>query len=95
MLGSYMDDMGISADQFEAACAKGKAGIKTQFQQMLFEQVICQALPLPLNNFVAYIQILGFMQSNKSIQNHLASQTNTLFHETKLFHFKSKLFHSV
>ena len=70
MLGSYMDDMGISADQFEAACAKGKAGIKTQFQQMLFEQVICQALPLPLNNFVAYIQILGFMQSNKSIQNH-------------------------
>ncbi|XP_023335388.1 cilia- and flagella-associated protein 36 [Eurytemora carolleeae] len=39
MLGSYMDDMGINADQFEEACAKGKAGIKTQFQQMLFEQV--------------------------------------------------------
>ncbi|XP_069995163.1 cilia- and flagella-associated protein 36-like [Penaeus vannamei] len=37
MLGSYMEDIGITPDQFESAC--GKAAIKTTFHQTLFEQV--------------------------------------------------------
>lgn len=37
MLGSYMEDIGITPDQFESAC--GKASIKTTFHQTLFEQV--------------------------------------------------------
>ncbi|KAK3869768.1 hypothetical protein Pcinc_024948 [Petrolisthes cinctipes] len=37
MLGSYMEDMGISPEQFESAC--GKAAINTPFHQTLFEQV--------------------------------------------------------
>ena len=56
MLGSYMDDMGISAAQFEDACAKGKAGIKTQFQQMLFEQVNF------LQTFISVYVVLFYMK---------------------------------
>ncbi|KAK7074745.1 Cilia- and flagella-associated protein 36 [Halocaridina rubra] len=37
MLGSYMEDIGITPEQFESAC--GKASIKTTFHQTLFEQV--------------------------------------------------------
>ncbi|XP_042213562.1 cilia- and flagella-associated protein 36-like [Homarus americanus] len=37
MLGSYMEDMGINPEQFEAAC--GKASMNTPFHQTLFEQV--------------------------------------------------------
>ena len=36
MLGSYMDDIGISSKQFEDACGKGS---KRSFQHGLFEQV--------------------------------------------------------
>lgn len=34
MLGSYMEDIGITPDQFESAC--GKAAIKTTFHQVSF-----------------------------------------------------------
>ncbi|XP_066946316.1 cilia- and flagella-associated protein 36 isoform X2 [Macrobrachium rosenbergii] len=37
MLGSYMEDIGITPEQFEAAC--GEASTKTTFHQTLFEQV--------------------------------------------------------
>ena len=37
MLGSYMEDIQITPQQFSDACTKAK--IKTQFQQGLFEQV--------------------------------------------------------
>ena len=37
MLGSYMEDIQITPQQFSDACSKVK--IKTQFQQALFEQV--------------------------------------------------------
>ncbi|CAG4986679.1 unnamed protein product [Colias eurytheme] len=42
MLGSFMDDIGISADQFEAACrlsARDLAGLPTYFHKRLFEQI--------------------------------------------------------
>ena len=39
MLGSYMDDIGITAEQFEEACGRGKGKIRSQFQHGLFEQV--------------------------------------------------------
>lgn len=39
MLGSYMEDIGITPQQFEAACGLGTGKIKTQFQHGLFEQV--------------------------------------------------------
>lgn len=37
MLGSYMEDIGITPDQFESAC--GKASIKTTFHQVSFVSV--------------------------------------------------------
>ncbi len=39
MLGSYMEDIGITPEQFEAACGVASKKIKTQFHQALFEQV--------------------------------------------------------
>ncbi|XP_050354213.1 cilia- and flagella-associated protein 36 [Nymphalis io] len=42
MLGSFMDDIGISADQFEAACrlsAHDLAGLPAYFHKRLFEQI--------------------------------------------------------
>ena len=36
MLGSYMEDIGITPKQFEEACGKGS---KRSFQHGLFEQV--------------------------------------------------------
>ena len=36
MLGSYMEDIGITSGQFEEACGKGSG---KSFQQGLFEQV--------------------------------------------------------
>ncbi|XP_076042512.1 cilia- and flagella-associated protein 36 [Oratosquilla oratoria] len=39
MLGSYMEDIGITPEQFEAACGKASGHIKSQFHQTLFEQV--------------------------------------------------------
>ncbi|XP_075983260.1 cilia- and flagella-associated protein 36 [Anticarsia gemmatalis] len=42
MLGSFMDDIGISADQFEAACklsARDLAGLPAHFHRRLFEQI--------------------------------------------------------
>ncbi|CAH0400443.1 unnamed protein product [Chilo suppressalis] len=42
MLGSFMDDIGITADQFEAACrlsARDLAGLPAHFHQRLFEQI--------------------------------------------------------
>lgn len=42
MLGSFMDDIGISADQFEAACrlsANDLTGFPTYFHKRLFEQI--------------------------------------------------------
>ena len=38
MLGSYMEDIGITAKEFEAACTQGKS-ITGKFHQQLFEQV--------------------------------------------------------
>eukprot|EP00095_Tigriopus_kingsejongensis_P011265 maker-scaffold526_size146413-snap-gene-0.21 protein:Tk11265 transcript:maker-scaffold526_size146413-snap-gene-0.21-mRNA-1 annotation:"coiled-coil domain-containing protein 104" len=39
MLGSYMEDIGISPDQFEKACGVASTKIKSQFHHTLFEQV--------------------------------------------------------
>ncbi|XP_012545281.2 cilia- and flagella-associated protein 36 [Bombyx mori] len=42
MLGSFMDDIGITAEQFEAACklsARDLAGLPAQFHRRLFEQI--------------------------------------------------------
>ena len=39
MLGSYMEDIGITAKEFEAACTQGKS-ITGKFHQQLFEQVL-------------------------------------------------------
>ncbi|CAG9565413.1 unnamed protein product [Danaus chrysippus] len=42
MLGSFMDDIGISADQFEGACrlsAHDLAGLPSYFHKRLFEQI--------------------------------------------------------
>jgi len=39
MLGSYMEDIGISSTQFEAACGKASTRIRSQFHHALFEQV--------------------------------------------------------
>ncbi len=39
MLGSYMEDIGITSGQFEAACGQASTRIKSQFHQALFEQV--------------------------------------------------------
>jgi len=39
MLGSYMEDIGITPEQFETACGKASKNIKSKFHQTLFEQV--------------------------------------------------------
>uniref|UniRef100_A0A6A7FNV9 Cilia- and flagella-associated protein 36 n=2 Tax=Hirondellea gigas TaxID=1518452 RepID=A0A6A7FNV9_9CRUS len=39
MLGSYMEDISITPEQFEAACGKASRNIKSEFHQSLFEQV--------------------------------------------------------
>ena len=39
MLGSFMEDIGITPSQFEEACGKGKGKVKKQFHHGLFEQV--------------------------------------------------------
>ena len=39
MLGTYMEDIGITPSQFEKACSKSSSRIKSQFHQMLFEQL--------------------------------------------------------
>ncbi|XP_018008857.1 cilia- and flagella-associated protein 36 [Hyalella azteca] len=39
MLGSYMEDIGITPEQFESACGKASKNIKSKFHQSLFEQV--------------------------------------------------------
>ncbi|XP_076325683.1 cilia- and flagella-associated protein 36-like [Tachypleus tridentatus] len=39
MLGSHMEDLGISPETFEQACGKADGAIHSQFQQSLFEQV--------------------------------------------------------
>ena len=39
MLGTYMEDIGITPVQFEKACCKSSSRIKSQFHQMLFEQL--------------------------------------------------------
>ncbi|XP_043235434.1 cilia- and flagella-associated protein 36-like [Amphibalanus amphitrite] len=39
MLGTYMEDIGITPAQFESACCKSSNRIKSQFHQMLFEQL--------------------------------------------------------
>ncbi|XP_022248028.1 cilia- and flagella-associated protein 36-like [Limulus polyphemus] len=39
MLGSHMEDLGISPEKFEQACGKADGNIHSQFQQSLFEQV--------------------------------------------------------
>lgn len=42
MLGSFMDDIGITADQFESACrlsAHDLAGLPAYFHKRLFEQI--------------------------------------------------------
>lgn len=39
MLGTYMEDIGITPQQFERACNKSSSRIKSQFHQMLFEQL--------------------------------------------------------
>ena len=39
MLGSYMEDIGITPKQFEEVCGQGTAKVKSQFQHGLFEQV--------------------------------------------------------
>ena len=42
MLGSYMEDIGITSSQFEAACGVASEKIKTQFHHALFEQVFIE-----------------------------------------------------
>ena len=39
MLGSYMEDIGITPEQFENACGVASTKIKSQFHNALFEQV--------------------------------------------------------
>lgn len=40
ILGSYMEDLGISSEQFQSACDSASSKIKgSQFHQMIFEQV--------------------------------------------------------
>jgi hypothetical protein len=39
MLGSYMEDIGITAAQFEESCGRGKGKALAKFQHRLFEQV--------------------------------------------------------
>ncbi|XP_037094060.1 cilia- and flagella-associated protein 36-like [Pollicipes pollicipes] len=39
MLGTYMEDIGITPLQFEKACSKSSSRLKSQFHQMLFEQL--------------------------------------------------------
>ena len=40
MLGSYMEDIGITPEQFESACGKASTNIKTQFHQVSFFTLI-------------------------------------------------------
>lgn len=39
MLNSYMEDIGISSEQFETACKTASTKIKSEFHHSLFEQV--------------------------------------------------------
>lgn len=46
MLGSFMEEMCISPEQFEIACLEGKSeqdhGLPLPFQKGLFQQVFCR-----------------------------------------------------
>ena len=39
MLGSYMDDIGISPQQFQKACGGALGNVKKQFNNTVFEQI--------------------------------------------------------
>ena len=39
MLGSYMEDIGITAAQFQESCGRGQGKALAKFQHRLFEQV--------------------------------------------------------
>ncbi|KAF0306326.1 Cilia- and flagella-associated protein 36 [Amphibalanus amphitrite] len=39
MLGSYMEDIGITPEQFEKACSNAAAEMKSKFHQLQFEQL--------------------------------------------------------
>ncbi|XP_034834252.1 cilia- and flagella-associated protein 36 isoform X1 [Maniola hyperantus] len=55
MLGSFMDDIGISADQFEAACrlsAHDLAGLPAYFHKRLFEQIWAA------NNYEMFVKMM-------------------------------------
>ena len=50
MLGSYMEDLGISSEQFESACDAASSKIKgSQFHQMIFEQVLMIFIQKPMS----------------------------------------------
>ena len=52
MLGSYMEDIGITPKQFEEACGQGTGGAKKQFQQGLFEQASFNAIVFGYGKFL-------------------------------------------
>ena len=39
MLGSYMDDIGITPQQFQKACGSALGNVKKQFNHNVFEQI--------------------------------------------------------
>ena len=59
MLGSYMEDIGITAKEFEAACTQGKS-ITGKFHQQLFEQVPILDYRSMLIDYAFGLQIKNF-----------------------------------
>jgi hypothetical protein len=46
MLGSYMEDIGITAAQFQESCGRGQGKALAKFQHRLFEQVTAKEVTL-------------------------------------------------
>lgn len=74
MLGSFMDDIGISADQFEAACklsARDLAGLPAHFHRRLFEQIWAA------NDYEMFVKMMTHKNVELQLQVGSTSRTKT------------------
>lgn len=78
MLGSFMDDIGITADQFEAACrlsARDLAGLPAHFHRRLFEQIWAA------NDYEMFVKMMT--HKNVELQLQVDRQSNFGSHTVK------------
>ena len=81
MLGSFMDDIGITADQFEAACrlsAHDLAGLPAYFHKRLFEQIWAA------NDYEMFVKMMTHKNVELQLQVRLLFNRNNLINLIKI-----------